>query len=660
MKLNLLTSLNITFFIILVSRALLYGCSAESKITPIVHSPGIYFEPVTSINFYNDYWKVVTHIELISLHPYLDNIETLLQKSEKLCNKIQLSDLIQCKEAFSPIDVLVQSNLIKLQSLSHITLSKSQSKVKRSLEFGGEILKFFFGTLDADDARKYDSAIESCKKSENELFHLMKDNIHVVKSTINNFNSTIYKLSQNEIKINSQIDNMNGILSQITKIDNELFYISRINSLLNIIESSVLSVSNLLDTTLNAILFSKVNVLHPSVISPLNLFNELSMHSNQLDKRLDFPLPLNVNNIHSIIDASKLSSYYYNNKIVFVLQVPLITSETFMVYKNIPLPTPHDESRVTRTFALIQPSDNYIGLSDNRIHYAMFNNLDKCKFISGNYSICELVSIFSSLGNPNCESKLLTEVTLSLPSQCFSKLLIGQIDIWQKLSNNRWIYVQSDPSKLTIKCHDDIVDYSIIGTGIVKLTEECIGFSRTIQLMPSNSYTNIIKSPLDITFDITQDDCCKKEVFNKTLPHLTPINLSKINLESLKYASHHLDNLENEINKLQSESHFIRYAQYYSTFTYVLIILMFLFIGYKLYKCYRYRNIKPDSGCCIQIFNQCHNKKMVKHNSNITNSIEMTDVSSSEDEKRSIKSLPAPHTSFKLEYKHPSRRNLNF
>lgn len=214
----------------------------------------------------------------------------------------------------------------------------------------------------------------------------MRDNIHVIKSTINNFNSTIYKLNQNEINLNTQINKMNNLISQITDTDNLLLYISKLNNLLSIIEGSLITISNLLDTTLNSILFSKVNILHPSVISPLSLYNELFKHNNQISKRLDFPVALSIETIHSLIDISKLSSYFYNNKIIFVLQIPLITPDKFTVFKNIPLPTPHDDSHVT--FALIQPSNTYIALSDDRLHYAMLNSLDMCKIIHNNYSIC--------------------------------------------------------------------------------------------------------------------------------------------------------------------------------------------------------------------------------------------------------------------------------
>lgn len=549
-----------------------------------------------------------------------------------------------------------------MQSLSHIIINQAPTKVKRSLEFGGEILKFFFGTLDADDARKYDAAIASCQKSESALYHLMKDNIHIVKSTINNFNSTIYKLNQNEVKLNSQINLMNEILSQVSKTDNILYHVTRINSLLNIIEGSLLTISNLLDTTLNSILFSKVNVLHPSVISPSQLYNELSKHNGHLNKRLDFPVQLTLNNIHSIIDVSELSSYYYNNKIVFVLQIPLVSDDKFTVYKNIPLPTPHNESQF-KTFALIKPSNTYTALSDDRMHYAMLDNLEKCKIISNDYSICNLVSVYSCIINPNCESRLLTEVILTLPKECETKLLYGDIDIWQKLNNNKWIFVQSNVNKLTVKCDNDISDHSIVGTGYVKLTENCIGYSKTIQLIPSSSYSILMNSLLDIKFDITSDDCCNKETLNKTLPRLSPLSISKINLDSLHYATRQMDNLENEINNLENESHFIKYGTYYSSFTYVLIVSIFLYAAYKLYnKCFRNRN-RHNSGCCIQIFNQCNNKKSTNKRLRNSNSIELTEISSDEnDDKISVKSLPAiSHINrHKVKTYETIQKNLNF
>lgn len=481
----------------------------------------------------------------------------------------------------------------------------------------------------------------------------MKDNIHVVKSSINSFNSTITKLNQNELKLNTQINKLNEIILQTSHNNDRLALFSRLNNLVNIIQGSLLTISNFLDTIINSILFAKVNILHPSVLSPTSLFNELSKRSNTLNKRLDFAVPLNIENIHTLIDTSKLISYFFNNKIVFVLQLPLISPIKYVVYKIIPLPTPHD-SLNPNSFALITPTKPFMALTDDRLHYTMLDNLNQCSVINNEHSICPLESIFSTISNPSCETKLLTEVTLSLPTECNSKLLYGLIDIWQKLTNNRWIFVQSKSNKLTVKCNEHVQDFPILGTGILSLSEDCIGYSKTIQLVPSSIQNVMLNNQFRIDFDITNDDCCNKETFNHTVPLLSPISLSNVDFDSLKHSYKQLDNLETIINKVQQESHFIKYSSYYSSVTIFILIAIFLYMAYKLYSYFNKKCKSNSSSCCIQIFNQCNTKRLVNTETKFHNSIELNEISEEDNvnDNTSIKSLPDNFSLYR------SKRNL--
>jgi hypothetical protein len=601
---------------------------------------------------------VVTHINIISLNPHLKTIERLLNETTTICNKINLTSLFDCTDISTSTQILLQSNFAKSISLSHLLSQNTTiNKFKRSIEVGGTILKFFFGTLDADDARKYDSAIESSQKNEHEIFHLMKENIHIVKSSINAFNSSISKINSNEIKINTQLEHMSQAISQVTKVNEQLTYMSRVNNLVNVIESSLLTISNYLDSILNAILFSKANILHPSILSPTMLYHELTKNNKNSNKNSDFPVPVTIENIHTIIDISKLTSYYFNKKMVFVLSIPLTYPERYTVYKSLPLPVPH-EIENPNTFSLIHPTSSYIAISDNKLHYTLLDDLSICTTVSSEYSICPLLTIYSSISNPCCETRLFTEVSKSLPKECDSKLIFGEVDIWHVLNNNKWIFVQSKPCHLTIQCNDNIEDYSVSGTGVLKLTDDCVGFSKTIKLLPSMSKYVSVRNNLFSEFNILKDDCCKKERFNHTLPLMTPITLSKINLDSLKYASHKLDNLENDLDNLQQQSHFIKYGNYYSSVTLSLIcfvILYFLIKCIKHFWCYSNKHRRSASSCCTQIFgNYQKNPKSLP-----SNSIEMTGKQSKNDE-ISVKSLPIPDRNPRLsQNKFNSSRNLS-
>ncbi|KAF9404432.1 hypothetical protein HW555_014336, partial [Spodoptera exigua] len=157
--------------------------STESEILPVIHSPGLYFDPTTNIFFYNDFWKIVTHVDVNSIEPHLNEIDKLIVKSSLLCSKIEPEEYSNCRDIFNSIEVLLETNYVKAHSLSHIISKDTANRFKRALEFGGEILKFFFGTLDAEDARNYDAAIDACEKNDNEIFRLMKDNIHISPSS---------------------------------------------------------------------------------------------------------------------------------------------------------------------------------------------------------------------------------------------------------------------------------------------------------------------------------------------------------------------------------------------------------------------------------------------------------------------------------------------
>lgn len=631
-------------------------------IEPISHSPGIYFDPATVAYFYNDYWNVITHVELINIKPYLKKIENTIQSISNFCEKVQNLAIvnIDCKDIINPLEILITANNLKYDSLYHLVSVNSPDRFKRALEFGGEILKFFFGTLDADDARKYDDAISACQQDESQIYSLMKDNIQVVQSTINNFNVSIQKLNNNEVRLNKQIEKLNSILSENSKLHSKLLNTEKINSIFNIIEGSLLSVSNILDTILNSILFAKVNVLHPYVLTPTKLYEELS-NSVQSKRYTEFPISLSLQNIHTIIDLSKLTSYYYNNKLVFVIQIPLINPIKFDVYKILPLPTPQ-ELKHYQTYVLIQSPKLYIAVTDDRLSYALLDSISECNIVNKDYKICPMPSVLSTINNPTCETKLLTEVNLALPDVCDSKVIYGNIDLWQKLNNGKHIYVQSKPNKLTMKCSNEITDYTLQGTGILTIDEDCIAYFQTLQFYPSHVSNTVLPSQINVKFNITEDDCCKFNVINETSHVLTPITLANINLESLKLASHKLDQLQNQIDQNQNQSHIVKYGHYYSAMTYVIILIFAIYLIYKIYKkCF----CNDSASCCIQIFNQCYNKKLSRRDNKVHTSIELTEISddaSSECDKKSIKSLPEIEINKnRVNYRHSKTldRNLN-
>lgn len=183
------------------------------------------------------------------------------------------------------------------------------------------------------------------------------------------------------------------------------------------------------------------------------------------------------------MNISEITTYYNNNKIVFVLKVPLVNSQNYELYHNIPYPT----YIINDTYATIIPSSKYLAITRDRSYYSKLDNSSNSKSI---YSL----EIYSCFRTPICKSDIISKTLKSVPVNCKTQFLRGQLDIWQPLSNNRWIFVISTPSKISIDCQNRTTTEQIISdTGILNLPSYCKAFYKDSRLIPKYIKTIKIK-----------------------------------------------------------------------------------------------------------------------------------------------------------------------
>lgn len=127
-----------------------------------------------------------------------------------------------------------------------------------------------------------------------------------------------------------------------------------------------------IDDASDAILFAKFNILHPTVLSPHQLYSELDKHRNDVPKHNQLPISLSLQNIHELIDISRLVCYYHFNKIVIVIKIPLVLPQLYYLYNIIPLPTPYDISKPD-TYILIAPTSPYVAITADHTYVLCTN-----------------------------------------------------------------------------------------------------------------------------------------------------------------------------------------------------------------------------------------------------------------------------------------------
>ncbi|KAJ0175262.1 hypothetical protein K1T71_009403 [Dendrolimus kikuchii] len=545
---------------------------------------------------------MVTFTDFSYIQPHIENIKNIINTVKTTCNSYKSSKIqTDCSNTLNPLETLlvnVENNFI---AVSHLT---NKNRIKRSswFGFGGLILKQLFGSLDEDDAKTFSDAINAVQDDQRHLSSLMKDNIHVISSAIDTFNNTIRRLNDNEQILNQNMGKLDTILETVLQTTSKLETSSYLSLTFSAIESSLITLNFNLEDIIDAILFGKQNIIHPSILSPVQLYNELK-------------------NMHTLLDISSVSSFVNGSKLVFVIRIPLINLQEYNLYHIFALPTPHDINN-PHSFAMINPTTRFLAITDDKLMYSTMDSTSECKSVTKEYYLCKLSDVHPTATNPICEVIILTKHINKLPKPCDYKVIISDIDVWQKLNNNKWLYVQSDLTKLSVKCNNTLSDYDIVGTGILKVPKGCKAFHNLLQFVASTEYESKLYLPSP-NFNIIEDDCCSKKRINNTIPYLTPIKLSHIDLDSLHYVTHRLNQFSDEIEKIENQPYHIKYGNYFSGITTILSVCVLAYMSFTIYKkcCKKPRRdtTQNEPGCCIKIFNNCYAKPNTQTNLQIQN-----------------------------------------
>ncbi|XP_047018994.1 uncharacterized protein LOC124629572 [Helicoverpa zea] len=571
-------------------------------VKPYPSNAGIYFDSLGKLKIIKSNLNVISYVDISFIKPHLTNLNEIIGTLRFNCQKFNLTS---CENTLSPLTARFTDVQREYDSIYHL-ISK---RYKRNAWFGGigTVFKHVFGTLDEDDALKYDSAIESIQNNQKKMATLIKENILVTTSTLESYKNIINKLKTNQEIINESLISFLKQITNITEITNNLIIETKVHSILTNLESSLLTLSFQLEDLINAIILSSQNILHPNIVTPAQLYRELADNDRHLPRDTGIPISLSLDNIHLILSISNVACYYFKNKLVFVLQVPLVTNEEFNLYHTLALPTPHRVDN-PNSYSLISPTSSYIAISNSKQLYCNLDSLRKCKTIYSEFFLCEVPVISTTSDNPICESELLTKTVNAIPKRCVTKTIFGELDIWQPLINNRWIFVQSRPNKVSIECGvSEMREIIVSGTGILDTPKQCTIYTKSVRLITSDDSYNIsIPSPI-LDFNIINDSCCQIN-YNSINNNTSPILFQNIDLDDLTSNVNKHKEIFAELDKIIDDKPFIiKYGTHYSILTFIILLIVISFIIYILIKIIlKYKNAFVINRNNVNIDNDTH------------------------------------------------------
>lgn len=170
---------------------------------PITNFTGIYFEHFMNIKYKTNRCTLSAYFDLTNIDQKLEFVDNIYQQTSCLCQDNKVAILPICQHSLN-----LTAHLIKNLHKSEIELRNllNHPRRKRGLTNGvGNLLKTAFGTLDADNAQFYDSAIDNVNKNNQYLTKLLKEQTSVVQTTIYNFNNSITEINKNVLRFNKNI-----------------------------------------------------------------------------------------------------------------------------------------------------------------------------------------------------------------------------------------------------------------------------------------------------------------------------------------------------------------------------------------------------------------------------------------------------------------------
>lgn len=333
------------------------------------------------------------------------------------------------------------------------------------------------------------------------------------------------------------------------------------------------------------------------------------------------------------------------NKLNYILNFPLVKNDKFTLYHIYSIPIRHYDSSL---YSTILPEQPFLATSSTRQQYATLESLKNCKTFAEKKMVCKNLPIYNQNTRPICEMSILLSTDSELPKICEKTTFSAQINTFQAIDDNKWIYILHHKTTGVLQCIDKSTHYELQGNGIIALPEHCKFYTAFATLAALDSTTTNISHPI-ITVDIQED--CEEKFEEITPPELVHIKLNNVPLESLNSMKEELREYSRKLENDRKSTFIQKHSGKLSLFAYIMGIMMLIFMIYKCCCCHPLASLckrifqSDDHNGCIQIFNNCFGNTTRRNRNVVIPLSEITQTTSCISEDEDEPSCPKASTS---------------
>ncbi|KAL4127114.1 hypothetical protein QTP88_011312 [Uroleucon formosanum] len=421
----------------------------------------------------------------------------------------------------------------------------------------GSFEKWAFGILNENDLIEIDEKIKAHIGRNKMTLDLINIQTRIVQSTLNNFNNITNTINENTIKLKTTLEQLicdvNNSVHNIQKID-----VSQTLTQHLIFFNIILTEFNQeTEELIESIVWGQNQQLHPSIINPNTIINQLKEIEKILPKQLSIPQsPEKINNFLDFLKLLTISLNFMDTYLIYTIYIPLCELDNYVIYHITPFPVPIKNNN----YIFIKPSNEYLAISQDNEKFVIFTHQDymMCKH-SLDITICNPHNIIIRNTHDTCEVQLFID-PLNLPVSCDVRHIKTSITFYKKLIlKNSWIYASGQSNIVTLVCPDNSKTIKLLGTGILSINEACYVTTPTTILKPNNCYANMTTN-IDFVpqFHITNVSTNLMNKINKIQEPTITIPVLKTIDNQLSDISKSSNSLDSVINMIEIEEESIK------------------------------------------------------------------------------------------------------
>lgn len=430
----------------------------------------------------------------------------------------------------------------------------------------GSLIKVVSGNLDNDDAIRYDALISRIGSKE-----MVNDKkITLITRMLDSFINSTEISHKNTLILDKRLKTIENLIADKNGKESSCLYLSYTLSMFDMFMSMFRTIYITLNEIETALAFSKVSVLHQSIINSTELLHLLK----SIEQVNHLVYEAHESNLLKLERIIKVKAYVKENQITFILEVPLTDKNTYNYFKIYSLPIYKDSINKT---VVVFPEFPYLLVKDSK-YLPVTKPCEKIA-VDDNF-LCndDNVAQFPSL---TCAEQLLE--FQADPTSCVPYAVDIEDTKVQRISLDSWIVFTRKPTVLVEKCSHDNIRESLLGTYIVTTTEDCeiyldeykLSYRRTFAESVQYKITPIVTLP---------------ELKSINMTSLATVNIKNINLEEMKHFSRFLKLKESVFSESENEISGVNMKSVSLGTILLYLILSLVIIGFLAYRFMLMRN----------------------------------------------------------------------